>query len=350
MTQIRTLTRLELNRALLARQLLLERVGAPIPKVLERMGTLQAQYAPSMYIGLWTRIEGFERDQLTDALERRRVAQGTLMRATIHLVSAGDYWPIAEGVRKGRRELWLKASYRQKEGLTAKVMAAAARRLRPRIKKGPMSRSEIHELLGENSRITNGVNIWLDLVRIPPSGTWERRRADRYTLAENWLGPSGSSRKDGLELLARRYLGAFGPAAAADIVSWIGVPPAHVTPVLEGMKLRRFRDEDGGELIDLPRAPLPDPETPAPVRFLPNWDAALLAHARRTGILPEEHRPKVFNARTPQSVSTFLVDGEVAGTWRYEKGRVKTEPFGRLPAAAKRELREESDRLAELHA
>jgi uncharacterized coiled-coil protein SlyX len=134
LTQERTLTRRELNRALLARQLLLERVGAPIPRVLERMGTLQAQYAPSMYVGLWARIEGFERDRLTQALEGRRVAQATLMRATIHLVSAADYWPIAEGVRKGRRELWLKASYRQKEGLTAKVMGAAARRLRARIK------------------------------------------------------------------------------------------------------------------------------------------------------------------------------------------------------------------------
>jgi DNA glycosylase AlkZ-like len=212
-----------------------------------------------------------------------------------------------------------------------------------------MSRSEIHELLGENSRITNGVNMWLDLVRIPPSGTWERRRADLYALAEDWLGPSKSNQKAGLELLVRRYLGGFGPAAADDIVNWMGVPPAQVERVLKTMKLRRFRDEGGDELIDLPRAPLPDPETPAPVRFLPTWDASLLVHARRTGILPEEHRPKVFNPRTPQSVSTFLVDGEVAGTWRYDKGKIRTEPFGRLSGSVKRELREEADRLAELH-
>ena len=113
MVRERTLTERDLNRALLARQLLLERSGATVPKVLDRMGTLQAQYAPSMYIGLWSRMEAFGRDRLDEALERRRVVQGTLMRATIHLVSSSDYWPAAIGIRRGRRELWLKASYRR---------------------------------------------------------------------------------------------------------------------------------------------------------------------------------------------------------------------------------------------
>jgi hypothetical protein len=135
----------------------------------------------------------------------------------------------------------------------------------------------------------------------------------------------------------------------ADIVNWMGVPPGHVVPALERLKLRRFADDAGEELIDLPRAPLPDPDTPAPVRFLPTWDASLLVHARRTGILPEEHRTKVFRAKSPQSVGTFLVDGLVAGTWTYEKDNVKTTPFGRLDAATRRQLREETERLAELH-
>ena len=116
------------------------------------------------------------------------------------------------------------------------------------------------------------------------------------------------------------------------------------------MTLRSFADEDGQELLDLPRAPLADAKTPAPPRFIGVWDAILLTHARRTGVLPEEHRPKVFNTRTPQSMPTFMVDGRVAGSWKYEKGRVKLEPFERLDAKAKRELREEGDRLAELHA
>jgi winged helix DNA-binding protein len=346
----RILTERELNRALLARQLLLERSGASVPKVLERMGTLQAQYAPSMYIGLCARMEGFDRSQLDRALERRSVAQGTLMRATIHLVSKADYWPLAIGIRRSRREQWVEG--RAKRGYTAKQVSSAARKLGGRLGDGTMSRSEIQEFLGSDSVITNGVNIWLDLVRVPPSGTWERRRADLYATAEHWLGapPAGLDEDDGIDLLAKRYLGGFGPSTLDEIANWAGLPPKRLSPVLERIKLRRFRGEDGAELLDLPRAPLPDPETPAPARFLPTWDASLLVHARRTGILPEEHRPRVFNAKTPQSVPTFLVDGRVAGTWRYEKGKVVTKPFGRLDAAAKRELREEGERLAALHA
>jgi hypothetical protein len=346
----RTLSEAELNRALLARQLLLERSSGSIPRVLERMGGLQAQYAPSMYIGLWTRTDGFGRARLDRALERRSVAQGTLMRATIHLVSKSDYWPMAIGIRRSRRDSWVDG--RARLGYTAKQVSAAARKLRGPLGDGTMSRKEIHELLGSDSVITNGVNMWLDLVRVPPSGSWERRRADLYAAAEHWLGPppSGLDETAGIELLVRRYLGGFGPAASEEIANWAGLHPRRLGPAIERLELRRFEAEDGTELRDLPRAPLPDPETPAPVRFLPTWDATLLVHARRTGILPEEHRPKVFNARTPQSVSTFLVDGRVAGTWSYERGKVKTKPFGRLGAAAKRELREEGERLAELHA
>jgi hypothetical protein len=343
------LTEQQLNRTLLARQMLLERAKGSIPKILDRMGTLQAQYAPSMYMGLWTRMEGFERDQLDRALDGRSVAQGTLMRATIHLVSKADYWPIALGIRRGRRELWLKASYRR--DYNASQMSSAARKLRKRIGDGTMTRKEIHELLGSDSVVTNGVNMWLDLVRVPPSGTWERRRADLYAAADRWLGsPPTLEELDGLEPLVRRYLGAYGPATVEETANWAGLHPKRLAPALERIKLRRFASEDGAELIDLPRAPLPDPETPAPVRFLPTWDATLLAHARRTGIMPEEHRPKIFNPKYPQSVPAFLVDGRVAGTWRYEKGKVKTRPFGRLDAATKRELSEEADRLAELHA
>jgi len=186
---------------------------------------------------------------------------------------------------------------------------------------------------------------------VPPSGTWERRRADLYAGAEAWLGPPAKvlDEAEGIGLLVRRYLGGYGPATADELTNWAGLHAKRVGPVLGSMKLRCFEAEDGKELLDLPGAPLPDPKTPAPVRFLPTWDATLLVHARRTGILPEEHRPKVFNTRTPQSVPTFLVDGRVAGIWSFEKGKIKTKPFGRLDAAAKRDLAEEADRLAELH-
>src|SRR5262249_41406742 len=206
---------------------------------------------------------------------------------------------------------------RARLGYAAKQAAAAARKRQRRVGDGTMSRKEIHELVGSDSVITNGVNMWLDLVRVPPSGTWERRRADLYAAAEHWLGPPPAKLDEaqGIELLVPRYLTGFRPAAGHEIANWAGLPQKRVAAALQDLRLRRFGAEDGAELVDLPRAPLPDPDTPAPVRFLPTWDASLLVHARRTGILPEEHRPKVFNAKTPQSVPTFMVDGRVARTW-----------------------------------
>jgi hypothetical protein len=342
----RVLTQRELNRALLARQLLLERSTASLPRVLERMGGLQAQYAPSMYVGLWSRVEGFGRDQLTRALERRSVVQGTLMRSTIHLVSKRDYWAFALAVRDGRRKHWL----RTRRDHTAKEMIAAARKAKRALADGPLGRAELErELGGPGPTVFNGVGLWLDLVRVPPSGTWQRRRADIYAPAEDWVGPAKATPKDGLAHLVRRYLAGFGPASRNEIADYVGLPVNAVASALGELKLRRFRGEDGAELLDLPRAPLPDPDTPAPVRFLPVWDSTLLVHARRTGILPENHRPKVFNTRTPQSVNTFLVDGAVAGTWKPEKGRIKLGPFGRVDRPTRRALDEEAERLAELH-
>ena len=335
---MRTLTQRELNRALLARQLLLERGRMPLPKALERIGGIQAQYAPSMYIGLWSRVEGFTREALTRALERRSVIQATLMRHTIHLVSRADYWPLALAVRDARRASWRRS---MRDAPSPQAMAGAARTLRSAMN-GTISRKEIEALLGRPR--AGAVGLWIDLVRVPPSGTWERRRADLYAAAEDWVGPPAST-GDAAAHLVRRYLAGFGPASRKDVASFTGLPPSQVTAVLDRLELRRF---DGG-LVDLPRAPLPDPETPAPPRFLPTWDATLLVHARRTGILPEEHRPKIFGIKTPHSFPTFLVDGQVAGTWRYEKGRIEMKPFGRLDAADRRTLKEEADRLAELH-
>jgi hypothetical protein len=341
----RVLTARELNRALLARQMLLERARVPIPRALERMGGLQAQYAPSMYVGLSSRVEGFARDALTRAIERRSVAQGTLMRSTIHLVSARDYWPLALAVERPRRAWWVKVN---RDGLGAREMGAAARKLRRRLAGTALRRAEVEELIGRPQAA--GIHHWLHLVRVPPSGTWEHRRADLYALAEDWLGPPEVDADDAVDHAVRRYLAAFGPATLAEVANWAGVPNAAVAPALERLKLRRFRAEDGDELVDLPRAALPDPDTPAPVRLLGTWDAILLAHARRAEVLPERFRDRVFNVRMPQSVTTFLVDGAVAGTWRHADGRVTFEPFGRLDRGTRRALREEGERMAALHA
>jgi hypothetical protein len=232
-------------------------------------------------------------------------------------------------------------------------MEAVAALLRERLAGGPLRQAELTSLLAAEGlpRVAwSGAGLWLDLVRVPPSGTWERRRADLYGLADDWLARPSVSEAEGLELLVRRYLGGFGPASPRDLANWAGLPVAAVRPVMERLAPQRFRDERGGALFDLPSAPLPHPDTPAPVRFLPTWDATLLAHARRTQILPEPYRGLVFNTRTPQSVPTFLVDGAVAGSWRHERGRVRLEPFGPLPRQARAELDEEAERLAEFHA
>lgn len=162
---------------------------------------------------------------------------------------------------------------------------------------------------------SSGIGLWLAMVRVPPSGTWERRQADLYGLADEWVGRKEVSEGAGLQLLVRRY-----------------------------------RDDDGRVLFDLPRAALPDPSIRAPVRFLQTFEALLMIHARRTQVMPEQYRPVVFNTRTPHSMPVFLVDGAVAGTWRYQGDRVVMKPFESIPRSVRRELDEEAKALAGFHA
>jgi hypothetical protein len=337
----RVLSERELNRALLARQLLLQRVKLPLPRVLERICGIQNQYAPNGYVRLWSCVEGFRRDDLTKALARRSVVQATLMRETIHLVSRRDYAPFAAAIRGSGRAWRLRVDKRADD----RELAALAGRLRKELRGRTMSRAELDAFCDG----TPGVSHWLNMVRVPPAGTWEQRRAHTYGLAEEWVGPLDVDEDDGIEQLVGRYLAAFGPASRDDLAKFTAIPKARLKPILERTKLRRFLDEAGKELIDVPRGLLPDPETPAPVRFLPTWDATLLVHARRTGLLPERYRERIFNTRAPHSFPTFLVDGQVAGTWRHEDGHVRLEPFERIPREVRRELEDEAGRLAALH-
>ena len=349
MTSPRVLTTQDLNRALLARQLLLERSRLPLMRVLEQVAGLQTQYAPSAYIGLWSRLAGFALADLTRALERRRAVQATLMRSTIHIVSAPDFWLFADGIRRSREDWWRRTHARR---LGAVDMGAAADRVRTALADGVRHRDELVDLCRAFDP-DNGTAVWnglpLELVRVPPSGTWERRRADLFAAAEAWLGPSTVGEQAGLDHLLRRYLGGFGPAPLADAANWAGVPPTTLRPAAERLRLRVFRDEEGRELLDLPCAPLPGKEVAAPPRFLPTWDATLLVHARRTQILPERFRPLVFDVKTPHSLPTFLVDGAVAGRWRVDvsacKATLTLEPFESLTRGAERELRDEAEVL-----
>jgi DNA glycosylase AlkZ-like len=338
------ITRRGLNRALLARQLLLERASMPIPTAIEQAGGLQTQYAPSGYVGVWTRVRAFDRHALTAALEDRSVIQASLMRTTIHMVSRREFWPYAMGVRRARREWAVRARAVAKSEVD---MLTDAERMRAALADGPRTVKELGEL---GTGFVGNLGLWVDLVRVPPSGTWERRRADRLALAESWVGPCDATEDDGLTHLVRAYLRAFGPAAWRDIASWAGISVTQARRGGEGLALASYRDEDGRPLIDLDGGVLPDADTPAPVRFLPHWDAVLLVHARRTGILPEPHRARIFSTRNPFSVGTYLVDGRVVGSWSLRDGRVLLDGFESLTAEEDRAVEREREALEAFHA
>jgi hypothetical protein len=340
----RILSQRALNRALLARQLLLERSALPIAEAADQVGGLQTQYAPSGYVGLWTRVAGFQRGDLTSALEDRSVIQATLMRTTIHMVSRREFWAFAMGVREARRAWALRA---WQGNITEDGSIASAELLRDALSAGPKTVKELNGLVGG---FVGTAGLWVDLVRVPPSGTWERRRADRLALAEQWLGPPDATADEGFAHLVRAYLRGFGPAPWKDIASWAGVSVTELKRTASALTLVRYRDEDGKELLDLRDAPLPDPDTPAPVRFLPHWDANLLVHSRRTGLLPEERRPRVFGIRNPFSVGTYLVDGRVVGGWSLRDGRIVLDPFEEIDAGNRDAVEDERAALEAFHA
>ena len=311
----------------------------PIPEALEQVGGLQTQYAPSGYVGLWTRLADLRREALTRDLEGGRVIQATLLRVTIHMVSRREFWPYAMGVRQARREMVLRTPLL---AATEPEMIERANRLRAALADGPRTVKELGEL---GAGFVGNLGLWVDLVRVPPSGTWERRRADRLALAESWIGPSDATEDQGRRHLVRGYLRAFGPAAWKDIASWAGISVTTTREAAAELEIVAFRDEAGRPLVDLAGQPIPDAGLPAPVRFLPHWDATLLVHARRTGILPEPFRPRIFSSRTPFSVGTYLVDGAVAGAWSIRDGRVSLDPFIELGAGDRRAVEAEREAL-----
>ena len=225
-------------------------------------------------------------------------------------------------------------------------MLANAGRLRDALANGPRTVKELGDLA---TGFVGQHGLWVDLVRVPPSGTWERRRADRLGLADDWVGPCDVSEDMGLEHLVMAYLRAFGPAAWRDIASWAGIGVTDARRGGEGLSLVRYRDEDGRELVDIAGSELPDPDTPAPIRFLPHWDANLLVHTRRAGILPEAYRPRVFSTRNPFSVGAYLVDGVVAGAWSARNGRIELDPFESLTTVDQRAVEREREALEAFH-
>lgn len=241
--------------ALLGRQLLLERAPLDPVRAVEKVGGLQTQYSPSGYVGLWSRLAAFSRDDLTEALHRGRIVQGWMMRCTIHMVSAADWAPLTEAVRQARRALWLRTVPAARE-LDMPAVAATVADL---LADGPRKQAEITARLvadGFPKLAWQGVQLWLDLVRIPPAGTWDSPRAHVYELASRWLRTRSVTAPQ--ELLVRRYLGGFGPATPQDVARYAGWSITDTRAVLARMSLREFADG----LVDLPRAPLPPPGHP----------------------------------------------------------------------------------------
>jgi hypothetical protein len=353
--RVRVLTRRELNRALLARQLLLRRVVVPVPRAVERVGALQAQWPPSPYIALWSRLEGFRRSQLMRALERRQLVRATLMRTTLHHVTARDYLAYA-GELRARRVATLEAQLaklpgtRDHDELVEQLVGHAS--------ESPQSRAELLRLLGQPKLEVDERRSWLvwhllsaraGLVHAPRSSVWRMNTSGALLVpAATWLGGEGQRGEGALVHLLRRYLTAFGPASRADVAQWTGLPIGAFEAAFAQLALRRFRDEDGRELYDLPRASLPDGSVPAPPRFLPMWDSTLLAHDDRRRILPADYRKTVIR-RNGEVQRTFLVDGFVAGVWHVSDGSVRIEPFEPIPRTARRALEAEGRALAEFH-
>jgi hypothetical protein len=335
------LTLRELNRTTLLRQLLLRRERMPVTGAVEKVAGLQAQWAPAPYFALWSRLESFERRSLERALLSGRVVKALLMRATLHLVAARDYPDFDSAVREARTL----ARARGVKPPAAKVVQRALLLTRER----PHSRSELMRALGYDPRTAdvdelreyNWVVALARLEQTAEAALWAFRGSPLLRPAEHELPP----RNEAVTHLLRRYLAAFGPATRADASQWSGVPIRDLAPGFESLRLRSFRDEQGRELLDLPRAPLAPADAPAPPRLLPRWEEVLLAHKDRARVISDDFRKAVI-AKNGDVQQTFMVDGFVAGTWRHEGDRVLLDPFEPLPRAVRRELEDEAGRLA----
>ncbi len=351
------LTLRELNRATLARQMLLERASLPVVTAIERLAALQAQWAPSPYLALWSRLENFERETLWSAIEKKHtVIRARLMRGTLHLVSARDFYAYAVATQDLQRGAWNRLQVGQ--GVDPKAVA----KLAVAFARQPRSKEDVVAHLTERLGSFGGPYKWLiwrfvsahaDLVSAPPGGHWAHGGTNApYVAARHWIG-SGSrpSEADALRLLINRYLAAFGPASLADIAQFAGQVPARIRPVLEDLapSLRRFSDEQGHPLFDLPRAPRPGAEVKAPVRFLPRYDELLIGYEHRDRVIAARHRAAVYS-KNAIIEAVFLVDGLAAGTWSLEVTKadavLRILPFGALARSDRTAALAEAETLA----
>ncbi|HEV2851189.1 MAG TPA: winged helix DNA-binding domain-containing protein [Thermoanaerobaculia bacterium] len=346
-----TLNTRQLNRALLSRQMLLSREKTTALGAVERLAGLQAQLARPPFVGLWTRLEGFRREDLLELLHRRQIVRVTAMRGTLHLMSASDYVELrgalqpgltrgAQAILKDRVSTFdldaLKAEARAFFGGAAATFEAFRDHLKAKDPKG------------DERAMAYMIRTHLPLVQVPTDAAWGFPAAADFAMAEAWLGTEVSTEPAPAHELVRRYLAAFGPATPGDAQVWSGLQG--LREVFEELRpgLATFRDERKRELFDLPDAPRPEEDAPAPVRLLPEFDNLVLSHDDRTRVIAPEHRPKVV-LNNLQVRATFLVDGFVAGTWKIERKKkaalLSLEPFGKLAKGTVAALEKEGEAL-----
>ncbi|HEX3526882.1 MAG TPA: winged helix DNA-binding domain-containing protein [Thermoanaerobaculia bacterium] len=350
------LTTRQLNRALLARQMLLAREEAGtvnVVEAVERLAGLQAQVPRPPFVGLWTRLAGFRREDLLSPLHRREIVRVTAMRGTLHLLSARDYVSLRGALQPGLTR-GMQSILRERAAFD---FAGLEKQARAFFSGAPATFDAFRDHLKardpecDERAMAYAIRTHVPLVQVPTETAWGFPAAADFALADAWLGTPVSTDPAPAEALVLRYLAAFGPATPGDAQVWSGLQGLREVFAALRPSLVTFRDERKRELFDLPDAPRPaDPEdmTPAPVRFLPEFDNLVLSHDDRTRIVADEHRPHVVT-KNLQVRATFLVDGFVAGTWKTERKKktaiLLIEPFGPLAKATRRALEPEGDAL-----
>jgi hypothetical protein len=346
----RILTLRELNRATLARQFLLERTSLRPLDAINHLVALQGQVSNAPYIGLWTRLHSFQREELTALLTRRQVVRASSLRGTLHILTAQDYLllhPVLQPTLSRHLHLFT----RQAEGFDLDLFCNAMRAyIQERPRTGVELRAKMEELcpgMGKQ-HIADAVRMHLTLIQPPPAGTWGFTGKPAHVEASAWLGRPLADSQAGWHQLIMRYLAAFGPASVKDIQKWSGVARLkHEIEVLRP-ELLVFRDEQGRELFDLPSAPRPAADVPVPVRFLPEFENLLLSYAERGRIMADVYYNFIFSNNGLIS-STFLIDGFVRGIWKVKRTPTSAilviEPFEPLSRQVQNELQEEGERL-----
>ena len=346
-----TLSLRALNRATLDRQLLLRRHEMPARQAVRHLGGLQAQAPLAPFVGLWTRLAGFTPDELSGLLSERTLVRAPIMRATVHLVDAADFVAfrplfgplMAAGLRSNYARTLTGVDL---DALTAQAAGLLAKR--------PLTRAQLARELAatwpeaEPLSLAYAATYLVPLVQVPPRGIWGKNAQATWTTAESWLAGDLVAPADAgspVDRLVLRYLAAFGPATVADIQTWSGL--TRLREVTDRLDLRTYRGPDGAELLDLPDTELPDEDTPAPPRFLPEFDNLLLSHADRSRVIPHTH-PVPLWPGTGATQGTLLIDGAWDATWKITPEALTITPFRPLTAEEESAITQEAAKLLAL--